>query len=265
MTGLLPYSAKHLAAAAVLLSLCCGSARGGERIEAASPRGIAEPLFVDGAPSPAWAVVLFAGHDGALDLDEAGPRRLRGNFLVRTQGYWAGAGMAAALFDAPADHAAGMPDTFRLSDAARQDVAAAVALLRARYPAARIALMGTSRGTVTVGNVLARDPALADAYVMTSPVTVATRSQPGLSGMHWRGGLAQVLVLANENDGCSVSPFAAARGMARRNGFDFRAVSSARSDGKECGGGAPHGFAGIEPQVLDTVRDWLAGVSAGRL
>ncbi len=212
------------------------------------------------AGAPPWVIVLFAGDDGVVALDEAGPTTMKGNFLLRTAGYWTSAGDATAVVDAPSDQSSGMNDAFRLSEAHAQDLHVIVAALRQRFPAAKIALVGTSRGTISVGNVLHREPQLADAYVLTSPVTIGMRGEPGLSGMHWDVGATPVLVVSNENDGCRVSPFSAARTLAEDNRFQFLAVSSSergRGRADECGARSPHGFLGIETQVLSAVSRWL--------
>lgn len=245
------------------ISACCISAHAGELVKVSSRDGVTESVFLDSpAATPPWVVMLFAGNDGAVGATDNGPTRMQGNFLIRTASYWTGLGDAAAIFDAPSDYASGMNDVFRLSDSAYRDVAAAVDELRQRYPKAKIALVGTSRGTVTVGNVLRRNPALADAYVLTSPVTTVKGGQAGLAGLSWDPGHARVLFLSNEHDGCGASPFGAARHMANSNGFDFVAVSSSEGGGdkrSECGAKSPHGFLGIEQQVLGTINNWFNG------
>jgi hypothetical protein len=221
-----------------------------------------QAIFIE-QPSgaPPWVIVLFAGDEGVVALDEAGPTTMKANFLLRTAGYWTSAGDAAAIVDAPSDQSSGMNDAFRLGEAHAQDLHVIVAALRQRFPAAKIALVGTSRGTISVGNVLQREPRLADAYVLTSPVTIGMRGESGLSGMHWDVGATPVLVVSNENDGCRVSPFSAARTLAEDNRFQFLAVSSSergRVRADECGAQSPHGFLGIETQVLSAVSRWLA-------
>ena len=262
---------RRRSASATWLALLCGVffgqavADAGELLALPSRAGATESVYIE-APvaAPDWIVLLFAGGDGALHLSAAGPAGLRGNFLIRTARYWPGHGAVAALFDAPSDHADGMSDVFRLDDAHLQDVAAAVAALRQRWPAARVALIGTSRGTVSVGSVLKRRPTLADAYVLTSPVTLPMLDGPGLSGMSWARGQARVLVLSNRRDGCHASPFSGAQALAQANGFDFVAVESTRGGNSfrqddQCGAHAPHGYLGIETEVLDDIRSWLAG------
>jgi pimeloyl-ACP methyl ester carboxylesterase len=249
--------------AALLGAALSVQAGAGELLKLPSREGVTQTAFLE-APSatPSWVVVLFAGDDGAVALTDNGPTRMLGNFLVRTAAYWREVGEATAVFDAPSDNAAGMRDTFRLGKDATQDVEAVVQALRQRYPAAHIALVGTSRGTITVGNVLKRNPGIADAFVLTSPVTVSHKGNSGLSGLDWEGNKARVLVLSNDNDACFVSPFSGAKRMAQRNGFDFVAVSSSQGGGdqkSDCGAKSPHGFLGIERQVLDDIHDWLNG------
>ena len=220
-----------------------------------------QAIFIEQpASAPPWVIVLFAGDDGAIALGETGPTTMRANFLLRTAGYWTSAGDAIAIVDAPSDQSSGMNDAFRLSETHAQDLHVIVAALRQRFPAAKIALVGTSRGTISVGNVLQREPRLADAYVLTSPVTIGMRGETGLSGMHWDVSTTPVLVVSNENDGCRVSPFSAAHTLAKDNRFQFLAVSSSERGGNgasECGAKSPHGFLGIETQVLSAVSRWL--------
>jgi hypothetical protein len=220
-----------------------------------------QAIFIDQAsPAPAWVVVLFAGDNGAVALADGGPTSLKGNFLVRSAPYWVAKGDAFAIVDTPSDQPGGMNDAFRLGEAHAADVHAIVAFLRLRYPAAKIALVGTSRGTISVGNVLKREPGLADAYVMTSPMTIGMSGAAGLSGMHWDIGNTLALGVSNENNGCRVSPFGAAKALANDNKMQFLSVSSSQRGGaraNECGALSPHGFLGIENGTLESLSRWL--------
>lgn len=233
----------------------------GELLQVPVRESQTQAVFIEQpAGAPPWVIVLFAGDDGVIALDGTGPTTMKANFVLRTARYWTSAGDAVAIVDTPSDRSSGMNDAFRLSEAHAQDLHVIVATLRQRFPAAKIALVGTSRGTISVGNVLKREPRLADAYVLTSPVTIGMRGESGLSGMHWDVGATPVLVVSNENDGCQVSPFNAARTLAEDNHLQFLAVSSnERGQGRavECGARSPHGFLGIETQVLSTISRWL--------
>jgi hypothetical protein len=94
----------------------------------------------------------------------------------------------------------------------------------------------------------------------STPVTIGMRGEPGLAGMAWDLGATRVPVVSNENDGCRVSPFSAARKLAEDNRLPFLAVSSSERGGvraSECRANSPHGFPGIETQVLSAVSRWL--------
>ena len=52
--------------------------------------------------------------------------------------------------------------------------------------------------------------------------------------------------------------------MAEANGFDFIAVSSEAGDTGmpgACRANSPHGYLGIENQVLDAINAWLNGAA----
>jgi hypothetical protein len=225
-----------------------------------------QAIFIERPPAaPPWVVVLFAGDNGAVALDDTGPTTMRANFLLRTAEYLTSAGDTFAIVDAPSDRPSGMNDEFRLSEAHAQDLHIIVAALRQHFPAAKIALVGTSRGTISVGNVLKREPRLADAYVPTSPVTIGMNGQPGLSGVRWDVNATPVLVVSNENDGCRVSPFSTARALAEDSRLQFLAVSSSERGGLragERGAKSPHGFLPIETQVLSAISGWLENPSS---
>ena len=274
---------KHMKRIAVGLGMLCAvatSAAGaqalpadavappGELLTVPSRDGVTESLYVQ-APdkaadkAPPWVVMLFAGDDGALHLTAGGATTLRGNFLIRTAPYWVRQGDAAALIDTPSDHANGIEDDFRHSKDSLRDVEAVVGALRQRFPASRIALVGTSRGTTSVGNVIERHPGLADAFVLTAPVTIARKGRAGLSGMDVDGTTLRVLVLSNRNDACPAALFDGAKRLAEKNHFKFIAVESTEGGGDlqaDCSGRSPHGFLGIEDQVLGEISHWLSGL-----
>lgn len=234
----------------------------GELVTVQSRDGVTERLFVQTpVTTPPWVIVLFAGDDGALHLTSNGATTLRGNFLIRTTSYWVQQDDAAVMLDTPSDYANGMEDGFRHSEASLRDVEAAVQALRQRFPSSRIALVGTSRGTSSVGNVLERHPDLADAFVLTAPVAIARNGRAGIAGLAADGSKHRVLVVSNRNDACPAALFYAAEQLAGKNRFNFIAVESTDGSGDRqaaCSGHSPHGFLGIEDQVLGDIHHWLA-------
>lgn len=234
----------------------------GDLVSFATRDGVTQRVFVEApSPTPPWVIVLFPGTPGALHLDPTGATTLKGNFLIRSAHHWIDWGDAVVLVDTPSDHADGVDDLFRLTKESFADTQAIVATLRQRFPNARIALVGTSSGTVSVGNALQRDPALADAFVLTSPVTFSRRGGGMLAGLDVDGTKHRVLVVSNEHDDCVSSPAYGGKRLAEHNHFSFVQVDSTDGRGEkstECGGHSPHGFLGIEMEVLRDVRDWLA-------
>lgn len=235
-----------------------------ELLTVPSRDGVTERLHVQ-APGkrPPWVVVLFAGDEGALHLTADGATTLRGNFLIRTASYWVRQGDAAVMIDTPSDYPNGIEDDFRHSQDSLRDVEAAVQALRQRFPSSRIALVGTSRGTSSVANVLQRHPGLADAFVLTAPVSIARNGRAGISGLDVDGSKLPVLVVSNRNDACPSAMFYGAQRLAGQNHFRLIAVESTGGGGDrqaDCSGRSPHGFLGIEDRVLGEIRGWLAGL-----
>jgi hypothetical protein len=232
----------------------------GDLVTLASRTGVTQPVFIESpVANPPFAVALYGGNDGVLRLDGTGATTLRGNFLIRTAHYWIDKGYAVALVDMPSDQTSGGDDQYRLSGDSLADQRAVVAELRKRFPQAKVVLVGTSRGTVTVGSVLASDSGLADLYVLTSPVTVARRSQPGISGLSFSSAdPKKVLIVSNRHDQCPVALFSGGEHLASHYGMTFIAEES-REGSENCGGRSPHGFFGIEKQVLDDIDGWMTG------
>ena len=233
----------------------------GELVSLPSRDGVTQGIYIETrTDNPPWVIVLFGGNEGALHLSADGPTTLKGNFLIRTAQYWVRQGDAAVLVDTPSDYANGIDDGFRLGKDSFSDTEAVVKALRQRFPLSKVALVGTSRGTVSVGNALERDPGVANAFVLTSPVSIAQRGKAGVSGLDADGTKIRVLVISNQHDACPAASFYGGKRLAERNHFEFIAVESTEGGGDkqaDCGAHSPHGFLGIESQVLGAIQGWL--------
>ena len=235
--------------------------------------GATQSVFIESpSPNPPMVVILYSGGGGTTRLDHNGATSQHGNFIVRTAHFWVQHGYAAVLTDAPSDmQMRGMDDYYRRSRDALADQRAIVAQVRQRFPNSKIALVSTSRGTVTVGNVLEHAPELADVYVLTSPESVAIK-HPGISDLdvpeQYRG---KVLIVSNKNDVCPVANYAGGKRLASRNNVAFITEESDEGGGdrqSDCGGHSPHGFLGIESDTLKDIDDWigpkLKGIAAAQ-
>ncbi|KXU88812.1 hypothetical protein CI15_10970 [Paraburkholderia monticola] len=236
----------------------------GDLVTFATRDAVTQSIFVESpSSSPAWVVVLFGGTPGALHLDTSGATTLKGNFLIRSAHHWIDRGDAVVLVDTPSDHVEGVDDLFRRSKKSFADTQAIVAKVRERFPTSKIALVGTSAGTVSVGNALERDAGIADAFVLTSPVTVSRKGGgANISDLDVDGNTHRVLVVSNKNDQCVSSPAYAGKRLAERNHYAYVEVGSTEGEGDvatRCGGHSPHGFLGIETEVIGDVQGWLEG------
>lgn len=109
--------------------------------------------------------------------------------------------------------------------------------------------------------MLEHAPELADAYVLTSPESVAIR-HPGIADLdvpeQYR---SKVLIVSNRHDICPVAHYAGGERLASRNNVAFIAEESDEGGGdrqSDCGGHSPHGFLGIEGDTLKDINGWIS-------
>lgn len=220
-------------------------------------------VLVDRPAAPIGSVVLMAGGDGVLDLDERGTigSGLRENHLVRTRNAYARAGYAVFVPDVASD----LKGTrgYRFGTAYAQDVAAVIAA--ARQVKSPVALIGTSRGALSVVGVFAKQSAvLPDAIVISSGVLMGGDSASTLGSLDRI--TVPVLLLRHGLDACRVTPPADA------DRFKAKLTGSPRVDIVTLDGGGPrgssadpcgashyHGFYGMDDQAVAATVQWLAG------
>ena len=229
--------------------LLIGSAVAQERVDLQPRPGVTEPVYLTAVANPRASVLLFPGAAGVYTQS-------RSNFLLRVAPRFTAAGMTVAVFDTPSDHPAGMGPPFRASAQHATDISAAVDLLRSRA-AAPVWLVGTSNGSISAaeGAALVGAPRVAG-VVLTSSV--------------WQGGMMStplnqirvpVLVVHNRDDGCRFSPYGdTASMMALMTQVQVKELLSAsggslRSD--PCQALSPHGYYGIEDQVVPAIIAWI--------
>jgi len=208
---------------------------------------------------PKAIAVLFAGGDGVVGLPaDVHTTKLGSNFLVRTRLLFRDELVGAAVVDVPSDHPRGIDDLFRSSDEHRRDVAAVVGDLRARFPGAKLFLVGTSRGTVSaahLGQALGR---AVDGIVLTSAVFLRSREGPGLEGFDFRSVEAPLLFVHHRDDACPICPYPAAASLAARYPLvTVRGGSPPRSG--PCQALSAHGYLGKEAETVRAIRSWMLG------
>jgi pimeloyl-ACP methyl ester carboxylesterase len=233
----------------LLLVAVGGAARAEETINLPTRPGVTESILFTATAHPIASLIMFPGNLGLV-------RAVRSNFLIRVVPNFVALDFNVAVADSPSDEPDGMPDGFRMSEAHATDIAAVIAFLRQRA-AVPVWLVGTSRGTISAASVGVRlGPPRVDGVVLTSTV--------------WAGSIAQVpleqlrvpaLLVHNRNDGCKESPFAfAAAGLARLSAAPVKeliAVAGGNSRSAACEALSPHGYYGIEGEVVPLIGAWI--------
>jgi len=151
-----------------------------------------------------------------------------------------------------------MTDDFRSGDQHAADVRKIVADLHLRFPQARILLIGTSRGTISVAHLAVSLGDVVQGAILSSTVTVADRFGPGLSGFDFASIKIPLLWLHHRDDGCRLSPYAGAQRAAHGGAFISVSGGDPPQSGP-CDPLSPHGYFGREDATTQAIRNYLLG------
>jgi dienelactone hydrolase len=228
--------------------------------------------------NPKGAVILLAGGDGRLDITQDGEiTKLRFNQLVRTRALYASAGYVTLVPDiAPGFKvgAAGVANLYRASRAFAQDVGVMVKYLRGITPRPIVAV-GTSRGSLSVANAVAKlkgdGNQRPDAAVLTSAFLKVGASAPDLTVWKIANGNARALdvptmVAWHVSDTCphtSAATVPAFRVWYQGSGRKFAEKSFSGGlppKSEPCEAFAPHGFYGLDPEVVAAITGFVGGL-----
>ena len=231
----------RLQSSAVTLTLLLLTAQGAGA--ASAPEVTALPggrnlVLVRPDTMPAKGVVLLIpGGSTLLRLGPNGETKST-NFVIRTRQLLLDAGYAIAYMDNPAD--------------LREPIH------RLRAIGRPVVLLSTSRGTIVAADNAARLGADGpDLVVLTSPVTIGPRS---LGDFDARALKIPTLVTANDDDTCRASPPGEAAALALRLGANgnFMHFASSGAIGDVCEPFSPHGYLGIESDVMNAILAWIS-------
>ena len=207
--------------------------------------------------TPTAAVVLFSGGNGSLKLSKTGFGAGAENFLIRTRQQFAQAGYVVAIGDAPSDRMNGL-DGFRTSENHAEDVKEIVSWLAARWQAP-IYLIGTSRGTISACNAVARNGGRnVSGLILTASVTAGSRDS--LADVALEKIKVPTLLVHHRQDACHASPYHGAQALLRRLGGPKEIESISGGDPPQsnpCGPISHHGFLGVESQAVQSIVRWI--------
>lgn len=218
-------------------------------------------LLIPASQQPRATVVLLPGGDGVIGIGPAGSIDRSGNFLVRTRQSWLPRGISA-LVVGPMNGNSLLG--IRHTPAYAAALAAAIDFARSQS-SAPVWLIGTSQGSTAAANGAAHLPGRVAGVVLTASVTERNRSGETVFDADPGAIAVPALVVSNQYDSCVASPpgdgprLLAALARAPRR--EFVVVASSELRGDPCEAYSPHGYFGIEDQVIQRISDWIAASS----
>jgi pimeloyl-ACP methyl ester carboxylesterase len=232
----------------VVLLLLSAGAQAEERVNLSTRPGVTQPVYVTPAPEPVATAILFPGGNGVYAA-------LRQNFLVRIVPDLVRQGLSVVVVDAPSDQAGGMTWPFREGAEHARDIGAVIDFAKTRSPVP-VWLIGTSTGTISAANGAAAARKRISGLVLTSSVWAR-----GIAAVPLERIVVSVLIVHNRDDGCPESPFAGVDpGMARLTNApvrQFLPVSGGVSRSSACQALSPHGYFGIEQNVVPAIVEFI--------
>jgi rhodanese-related sulfurtransferase len=221
--------------------------------------GAHQRVLYDAPANPKATIVMLPGGAGDVGIRRNGDLRHDDNFVVRTRELWTSRGFAVLIPDAmDNDNLRGM----RSSPAYAALVADLVQFAH-QQSAVPVFLLGTSQGSIAAMNGAAHtDPTQLAGVVLTESVSVLGGSHETVFQADPQDVRIPALVVDNRDDRCDVAP----PGNATRIAAAMSASPSVKviqvSGGMQrsanaCGSLTPHGYYGIETQVVDAIAGWM--------
>ena len=220
--------------------------------------GGSERVVFTSPANPAAILAMFAGGDGTVEIADSGTiGRYVGNFLLRTRPLWLEQGFAVDILGAPNNASLnGQRHTEAYADAVER----AVDFARSRANAP-VWLVGTSAGTTGAANAAEHLGGKVAGLILTSSVTRPYSGSVTVLDINLAEITVPVLVVANQNDACPVTPPDDApritAALVRSPRKEAIYVQSDQIVSSVCEAFAPHGFLGIETAVIQRIADWI--------
>jgi len=209
---------------------------------------------------PVASVILFAGGGGKLNIENGVLGRGNSNFVVRSRFRFAREGFNVAVVDAPSDqrNLRGYRDTLFHA----VDIKGVIAYLR-KASNVPVWLIGTSRGTISAANAASRlKEGGADGLVLTATVFEQSGGGGTLTDVDLGSITIPTLFVHHKQDRCRVTPYAGVaphmKGLKNAPKVEQIAFEGGLpAQDSHCGNQGPHGFLGIEDEVVRAIGNWI--------
>jgi hypothetical protein len=190
------------------------------------------------SPSPRYVIILFPGGSGRMNPhmeDGLLVYSFKDNFLIRSRKFIVDDEFAAVATN---------------STTSKERIQSLIDDVKARFPRAKIYLMGTSKGTYATME-------LAEYLSDKIAGEILTSSMSPIYYFDARKYKNRHLVVHHKNDICRNTPFDSAEKSHTKYGNDFIAMEGGISTGDLCGPSAHHGYNGIEEQTVAAIKKWI--------
>ena len=188
--------------------------------------------------TPRYVVILFPGGTGQVN-----PRIVNGELVYGFQGNFLVRSRPLIVDDEFATVTTNSSDEEERIQAVLDD-------LKRRFPAAKVYLMGTSRGTSSTMQ-------LAGYLSERIAGEIHTSSMSEIQSFDSRRYKNRHLIVHHKRDTCRATPFFAAESAQQRFGTDFIAMDGGKSVGHPCEAFAYHGYNGIERETIEAIKKWI--------
>ena len=231
-----------------------------ERVMTIPLRAVGSVRAIFSSPErPRATIIMFPGGTGDIGLGQDGRIRHADNFVVRTREVWNRHGYAVLI-----------PDTVghinlrgQRSSAYYAHLVEDIIVFVHWQDSGPVFLLGTSQGAIAaVNGAVHAAPGDIAGVVLTESVSVMGSSGETVFSAHPEKVQPPVLVVANRDDRCNVAPSQDAKriGSAMTGSHEVTVLMVAGGktrSGKNCGSLAPHGYFGIEAEVITRIITWL--------
>ncbi|SAL48069.1 Alpha/beta hydrolase family protein [Caballeronia sordidicola] len=215
-------------------------------------------LYLPPARNLNGLMIMFAGGTGELDIGKNGSIRNANNFVVRSSDLWRDRGYGVLLVDA-LDHRSLRGQR---SSGAYAEVTAKIIAFAHEISRAPLWVLGTSQGSIAAMNA-ASHAGKGDiaGLILTESVSILGGSHETVFYAHPEDVHVPSLIVANDNDQCKVAPPSMADAIAqsirhaRASVLKVKGGVQRSQDG--CGSLSPHGYYGMEEQVVDGIVRWM--------
>jgi hypothetical protein len=213
-------------------------------------------VMLAGPANPRAIAFVFAGGDGTVAFNGTGQvTHMGGKFLLRTEPLWLAQGSAFATL-------ASSSSLFgrRHTPAYAATIGRAIDFIRGRANVP-VRLIGTSMGSIAAANGAAHLPGKVAGVVLTSSVAGPNRVSGETVFDSDLGAIAvPALVVGNRGDTCPIAGLGFApqilAALARAPRKEVIYVESHELQSEPCEALSPHGYLGIEGDVVQRISNW---------